>query len=279
MLEVFGSGLFVAAFAVLDLVARDEVTVFEGVFFAGAFFVGMEGGDFAAFASSSETSTYSLRISKALNALSIAATTLRAVGRRFVGAFRDADVAFGGVRFVEVFEEAALLADDFCLVTLGTGFLAVACLVVVLTVLAAADTFFFVALGVAFFPAATAFLVVLIEPSLAELFAFGRLTLTADFLATDFAVVFAFFERTDFAVDLPDFAAVLLVGDFLLRFVEDFVASAFADGLTLLLAVRDFSLFSFLVVLDAVLPVEVSGLVSDSLEVFFVFAGNVIRGI
>lgn len=246
---VFAAGLFEVVLGVPDLAAREDVLVTLGVFFAFAFFVGVLWEDFAAFASSSETSTYSLRISNALNALSIAVTTARAVGRLFAGALRVVADDFLGARSVDA---ATLLEDVFGLEILAACFFAGAFFGAVFE--AFADVFFGCAFGffevaVFFFADETAFLAFLLTPPFAEVLdeVCLRLDFAIGFLAFGFAPVFAFFALTDFA----GFLAVLL-----------------ADGA--------FPFFAPVDGLDVRLSVGTFDLVPDSLEVFCVSAGNVI---
>lgn len=187
--------------------------------------------------------------SSALEALSIAATTERAVGRRLVVAFRTSDLALAatflvaalcGVAFVAVL----LVAVFFVLVVLAEGsFLAVA--------------LFFVALDVAlaFFLSAVAF------------------------LAADFAVAFGFLDLTALAVVFGAFAAVLADVGFLDAFRVDFAAGleAFAlEGfLAFVLAALDFFFWFFDCFFDPPTG-ETSGFVSGSLDAFCESACSVI---
>ncbi|MCY3885011.1 MAG: hypothetical protein OXG24_08880 [Gammaproteobacteria bacterium] len=178
--------------------------VFAAGFFAIAFFVGVLDDDLTTVASSSEISTYSLRISSALKALSIAATTVRAVGRRLAGALRV---------LAEVFDLATLEACFFAGALFGADFEVFAEDVL----FGWAFCFFAFGDALVFSTAERAFL---------------------DFLGFGFGPVFTFFELTDLPGFLAAMATVLERPDAAAPLVDDMVAFAFSWGVALLLVDR-----------------------------------------
>lgn len=190
-----------------------------------------------------------MSISNALEALSIAVKTERAVGRRLVVAFRPSDLALAATFLVTAFRGVALVA-----------------------VLVVADFFAFVDLAADSFLLA-ALLFVALDVALA--FFLSAVAL----LAADFAVARGFLELTALAGFFVAFAAVFADFGFLDAFSFDFdvglEAFALEGFLTFVLAALDFFFWLFDRFFEPP-TVETSGFVSGSLDAFCESACSVI---